>query len=207
MSTGAVTIKNAPRDADKLQIIGPYMLKRLMEQASEELKVDFDEARRVAFLRDPIDKRAKDVLEMLNQIDKAGGGAPTEEKPAAAAKEEKPKRDPKPASQVNGSTNGNGTHEGDGVAVLQGIAAVIKEVSSSLDAMHKTVANVEKGSKKIDALDGRVEQLFRLQHLTLAVLLQLAENQLGTTAGNVLEGAIDEYRAIEGGVTKAIAGK
>jgi hypothetical protein len=212
MSQGAVTIANAPRDADKLQIIGPYMLKLLMEQASKKMNIAWTEERKGAFLKDPIDKRAKDVLEMLHQIDKAEGGAPAEAPPPAAAapKEEKPKRDPKPASTANGTangTNGTGGHEGDGMAVLQGIASVIKEVSSSLDAMQKTVANVEKGSKRIDALEGKVEQMFRLQHLTMAVLLQMAENQLGATSQQILEGAAGDYGPAEAIISKMIAGK
>jgi len=215
MSQGAVTIANAPRDADKLQIIGPYMLKLLMEQASKKMNIAWTEERKGAFLKDPIDKRAKDVLEMLHQIDKAEGGAPAEAPPAAQAapKEEKPKRDPKPVATSNGTANGashgtNGSgHDGDGMAVLQGIASVIKEVSSSLDAMQKTVANVEKGSKRIDALEGKVEQMFRLQHLTMAVLLQMAENQLGATSQQILEGAAGDYGPAEAVISKMIAGK
>ena len=90
---------------------------------------------------------------------------------------------------------------------VQGIASVIKEVSSSLDAMQKTVANVEKGSKRIDALEGKVEQMFRLQHLTMAVLLQMAENQLGATSQQILEGAAGDYGPAEAVISKMIAGK
>jgi len=212
MTSGSVTISNAPRDAEKLQIIGPFMLKKLMEESSRKLGIEFNEDRRNAFLRDPLDKRAKDVLEMLTQIDKNEGGAPASA-PAAAApaadaapKADRPKREPKPASNgtANGSTNGSSSTPDDGMLVLQGIAGVIKEVSGSLEAMQKTLSSVEKGSKRIDTLESLVEQMFKLQHLQMAVLLQLAENQLGAGAATLLEGAAEEYGATEKVVSKMI---
>ncbi len=212
MTSGSVTISNAPRDAEKLQIIGPFMLKKLMEESSRKLGIEFNEDRRNAFLRDPLDKRAKDVLEMLTQIDKNDGGAPASAPAAAAAapaaeaapKADKPKREPKPASSTNGSTNGSSSTPDDGMLVLQGIAGVIKEVSGSMEAMQKTLASVEKGSKRIDQLEAMVEQMFKLQHLQMAVVLQLAENQLGAGAATLLEGAAEEYGATEKVVSKMI---
>ncbi len=192
MTSGSVTISNAPRDAEKLQIIGPFMLKKL---------------------RDPLDKRAKDVLEMLTQIDKNEGGAPASAPSAAVApaadaapKADKPKREPKPAANgtANGSTNGSSSTPDDGMLVLQGIAGVIKEVSGSIEAMQKTLSAVEKGSKRIDTLEAMVEQMFKLQHLQMAVVLQLAENQLGAGAATLLEGAAEEYGATEKVVSKMI---
>jgi ribosomal protein L12E/L44/L45/RPP1/RPP2 len=214
MSSGSVTISNAPRDAEKLQVIGPFMLKKLMEETSRKLGVDFNEDRRNAFLRDPIDKRAKDVLEMLLQIDKSEGGAPASAPAAAASapaeaapkaeKADKPPRQPKPGPQTNGTTNGSSSTPEDGMLVLQGIAGVIKEVSGSLEAMQKTLQSVEKGSKRLDKLEEIVEQSFKLQHLQMALLCQIAENQLGAGAATLLEGAIDEYASTEKVVTKLI---
>lgn len=218
MTSGAVNLTTAPRDADKLQVIGPFMLKRLMEEATKKLTGEaLGEERKQAFLRDPIDKRAKDVLEMLQQIDKAGGGAPapaaepaasttpaTEEKAAA-----KPKRDPKPASAVNGAaTNGASVvSDNNGQEVLNGIAGVLKGVSESMAAMQGTLQQVEKGGKRLEALEQTMEQMFKLQHLTMGVLLQMAEQSLGAPSADILEQVASDYSSAEAVVTKLIAGK
>jgi ribosomal protein L12E/L44/L45/RPP1/RPP2 len=213
MTTGSFTIENAPRDAEKLQIIGPFMLKRLMEQATEKLGVPFDQEKKAAFLRDPIDKRAKDLLELLTQLDKGGGGAPAPAPAAAAAPAEEapPPRQPRPAKANGVATNGAATHaagsETEGMAILQGIAAVIKEVSGSIDAMQKTVAQVEKGTKRMETIEAKLEQIHRLQHLTLGVLAQMAEGSLGAPFADILAQVASEYGVIEPQVTKLVAGK
>lgn len=214
MTSGAVTIENAPRDVEKLQVIGPFMLKRLMEQASAKLGVDFGEERKGAFLRDPIDKRAKDVLELLTQIDKSGGtpAATPAAAPAAAQTEakteDKPKREPAPRKTNGAATNGTSAQsETDGIAILQGIASVIQSVSGSIEAMQKTVASVEKGSKRIDNVEQQLEKVMRLQHVTLAVLSALAENQLGANFGEILEGATGDYEKHEKAIEALISGK
>lgn len=214
MTSGAVTIENAPRDVEKLQVIGPFMLKRLMEQASQKLGVDFGEERKGAFLRDPIDKRAKDVLELLTQIDKAGGApAPAAAAPAAAPAEakaeEKPKREPV-TRKTNGATApaaASTQSEVDAIAILQGIASVIQGVSGSIDAMHKTVASVEKGSKRIDNLEAQLEKVLRMQHVTMAVLSALAENQLGANFKEILDGATGDYENHEKAIEALVSGK
>jgi hypothetical protein len=217
-TAGQMSPQTAPRDVEKLQLLGPFMLKRLMEVGLPMLNMPFDEPRRQAFMRDPIDKRAKDVLEVLLQIDAAGGGAPAPAEapapaPAAAAAPEeagKPARTPVTRSRANGAaTNGAASpgDNGDALAVLQGIAGVIKEVSTSIQAMSVTVKSVETGAKKIENLDARITEVFRMQHLTMGVLAQIAENTLGAPMEDILAQVQSDYGRIQPIIEKLVSGK
>lgn len=211
MTSGAVNLTSAPRDAEKLQVIGPFMLKRLMEEATKKLTGDaLSEEKRQAFLRDPIDKRAKDVLEMLLQIDKSGGSAPAAETAPASSstptEEKKPPRTPRAATN-GASTNGASALHANGADsdVLKGIASVIQGVSESMEAMQKTLKTVESSAKKTETLAAVMEQMFKLQHLTMGVVLQLAEQSLGAPSADILEQVASDYSAAEKIIATMIA--
>ena len=89
--------------------------------------------------------------------------------------------------------------------LLKGVASVLQGVSESMDAMQKTLSTVEKGSKRMDALEGMVEQLFKLQHLQMGVILQMAESALGAPSSDILEQVAADYGTAEKIITSMIA--
>jgi len=216
MTTGTVNISNAPRDLDKLQILGPFMLKTLMQSAAKELNFDWDDTKKQAFMRDPINKRAEDVLNLLQQIDGKGGvstPAPAAAPPPAATAT---KREPVAASKMANGANGAAAHAApvEGMAVLANMAEILKEVSESqkgvatmLGEINKSIKESNNVKKDVATLAGQVTQLFRLQHLTLGVLAQLAEQQLNAPFKDVLDQVANEYGAYEATVTGLVSGK
>jgi hypothetical protein len=179
------------------------MLKRLMIDVSNKLfGADyFNGERQSAFLRNPLDQRAKDLLELLVQMDKGGGAPPATAAapaPAPAPATDKPRREPRTAASngaSNGATNGTAAHQADadGLAILQGLANVIEEVKTSLDATASLVKTVSKSTGRMDAVEKKIEETYRIANLSLAIVLQLAENQLGAPAVDILESAATEF--------------
>lgn len=225
MTTGQVNISNAPRDTDKLQILGPFMLKTLMQSATKELGLDWSEAHKQAFMRDPINKRAEDVLALLQQIDTRGGVQQSAPPPAASPA---PASTPAPAAMkrepVTSTTNGtavNGTNGAahhaqvpEGVAILMDMSKVLKEVSESqkgvanmLGELNKSIKETSTSKKDIEALSERVEQMTKLQHLCLGVIAQLAEQSLNAPFSDILKQVAEEYDNIEPVVRDLVGGK
>ena len=219
MTTVGMNLASAPRNVAELAVAGPFMLKRLMELSCVHLGVEFDEAQRAAFMRMAVNERAAAVLETLQKIDASQGATlasvplPPAPPAAAAPTEDKPPRTPTPrAAAPAKTTNGAGApHPSEeGLAILQGLAHVMKDISASVGAMSTTIKETSTNAARIAALEGKVNESLRLQHLVFSVLFQVAENVLGAPAVDILQQASADYDR-EGGpcaeVVRLVTGK
>lgn len=215
---GAVTVHNAPRDVEKLAILGPFMLKRL----AESLGLLENEEARTAFLKEPINGRAQVVYENLLRMDGGKGAAPPAQAPAAApaAPAQAPAPAPAPAqaapnpprTPVQAAPHTNGTT--DPVQVLLSVAAMVQGLDVSVRAIGTVVEAVGAEVKSASSLKADIQNLrteiqviTKLQHLTIGVLAQIAEQQLGAGFVEVLEQVSSEYGNIMPYVEKMLAGK
>lgn len=214
---GTVSKANAPRDPEKLQVLGPFVLKRI----AEELGLFQNDDAKKAFLREPLQVRAQTVFDGLRAFDATGGGVvpvaaplPVQAPPPAAAA---PALVRTPVPSGPPMTNG-AAHAPTG---LPGTAEVLHMLGKVADMTAATSKAFEANTAELNALRGelaasraetaavkaQLDVMARLQHLTLGVVGQMAEGALNAPFKDVLEAVASEYSAVEGQVQELISGK
>ena len=217
MTTGQYTPETAPRNLNELQLMGPFMLKTLMQSTSKAMGIEWDDVKKQAFMRDPINKRAEDVLTLLQQFDSHGSApAALATVPPALPPTQTLRREPVTSAKAPSVTNGTAGHAvmPDGMAVLAGMTEILGEVSASqkgvatmLGEINKSIKESQNVKKDVASLTAQMDQLFKLQHLTLGVIAQLAEQQLNAPFSDILNQVANDYGAIEPAVRGLIQGK